>query len=1247
MKLQLSDLRDLPGHAKAFSRTPRARKIGWWIFGVLATIAVLGFLVAPPFVRSKLEQELTKVLHRKVAIEALRINPYALSVTVRGLRVSERDGALDTNSAALSVDEIYANVSSASLFRLAPVLSEMRVTRPQVQVVRTEADRYNWSDLIDEFINKPRDPNEPPASFALANIEIIDGGIAFDDRPQNKKHAVTAIHIAVPFLSSLAVHQKIKIEPKFSASVNGTPLELLAKSTPFMPTRDSALNVDLHGLDLTRFVEYVPGGLPVKLNAAKLETDLDITFAQPKGQAPTLVLSGRLALVDLDVQEPSGAPLLKMPRLTIDLRAVEPLTRRVEINKIALEAPEMRVHRRKNGEIFLLRLAAPKTQARKIATADTPAPPPLSFSVAEIALTAGKLEMLDERGARPVRMKFDDLRLTVNDLSSAAAAVARFDAFMHSTSDEAFALNGTVGLQPLQAAGTLKVERARLSPLWPYVEPFVAADATEGQLDAAAAFNYSAGGDTPNLLLKEIEVALRSLVLKQRWDKQELLRIPALAVRGGTLDLRGQAVTVGELTTSGGRLGVRRDREGKLNLQKLAVAHPDATVPSTPAAAAKPWVATLKKLAVDRYTANVEDEAAGPAANAHIENLMLTGTNLSTAKGERGNIALKLVVNKTGTLALSGPVVLAPPSARLKIDARNLGIVPVQPYFEGYLNAIVASGDVTASGDAVFELPEGAAPRGSFKGAVTLAKFAAVNKTGNEDLLRWKSFDLTGIDAVLDPLKVSVAEVALSDFFARVVLTPAGRLNLQDVFPGKDAPAPDSAPATAAAAAAPAVPVDKAAVKPAEPADQAAAKPAATVPTPTDKAATNPAAPAPGATSGHAPDIQIGKITLTGGNVNFSDFFIKPNYSANLTGVTGSVSAMSREVSGDVDLRAKIDNTAPVEIVGKVNPLAKDLTLDIKASAHDIELAPLTPYSVKYVGYGIEKGKLSMKVAYKLENRKLTAQNNVILNQLTFGAKVDSPTALKLPVLFAVSLLKDRNGVIDIDLPISGSIDDPKFSIGGIIWQVVGNLLLKAVTAPFALIGALFGGGEELAYIEFAPGSAALNAAGESKLKNITKALADRPALKLDIAGRVDAEADRDGLRKSSIERKVKAQKLKDTVKGGAAAGALEQVVVEPAEYPKYLARAYAEEKFQKPRNLIGLAKDLPVPEMEQLMTANAQVTEEDLRQLANRRAQAVKDYLVETSKVSTERVFLLASRLSAEGIKDKGKTTRVDFTLK
>ncbi len=268
----------------------------------------------------------------------------------------------------------------------------------------------------------------------------------------------------------------------------------------------------------------------------------------------------------------------------------------------------------------------------------------------------------------------------------------------------------------------------------------------------------------------------------------------------------------------------------------------------------------------------------------------------------------------------------------------------------------------------------------------------------------------------------------------------------------------------------------------------------------------------PASVTGTVP-LTVGRIELVRGNVQYSDFYIRPNYSANLTDVNGSISAMSATQSGNVAISAKVDGSSPVEISGRMNPLAHDLTLDLAGKAHDIDLPPLSAYSAKYAGYGITKGKLSFDVSYKVENRKLSANNRVILDQLTFGEHVDSPTATKLPVLLAVALLKDVHGVIDIDLPVEGSLDDPQFSVGGLIVKVIVNLLTKAVTAPFALLGAAFGGGEELSMIEFKPGVATLDPAADAKIDKLAKALTARPALRLDIGGHTDTAADSEALR--------------------------------------------------------------------------------------------------------------------------------------
>jgi len=274
------------------------------------------------------------------------------------------------------------------------------------------------------------------------------------------------------------------------------------------------------------------------------------------------------------------------------------------------------------------------------------------------------------------------------------------------------------------------------------------------------------------------------------------------------------------------------------------------------------------------------------------------------------------------------------------------------------------------------------------------------------------------------------------------------------------------------------------------------------------------------------------------------------------------------------------------------------------------------------------------------------------LNQLTFGEKIESPDATKLPVLFAVSLLKDRDGVIDIDLPISGSLDDPQFSVGGIIWRIIINILTKAVTAPFSLLGAVFSGGgsgEELSYVEFDNGRATLNDAAKSKITTLAKALNNRPSINLELSGRVDAATDLEGLKRVGIERKAKAQKLRELVRQGEAQRSVDDIQFEKDEYPKYLKAAYGDESFPKPRNLIGLAVDLPVAEMEKLMMQNAKATDDDMRQLANQRAQAVRDALLASGQVGADRLFIVAAKplTNEERAQLKGRPNRVDFSMK
>ena len=237
---------------------------------------------------------------------------------------------------------------------------------------------------------------------------------------------------------------------------------------------------------------------------------------------------------------------------------------------------------------------------------------------------------------------------------------------------------------------------------------------------------------------------------------------------------------------------------------------------------------------------------------------------------------------------------------------------------------------------------------------------------------------------------------------------------------------------------------------------------------------------------------------------------------------------------------------------------------------------------------------------------------------------------------------------IDLNLPVGGSLDDPQFSVGGIVVKVIVNLIGKALTSPFALLGPIFrGNAEELAWLDFEPGFARLGPAADDKLKSIAKVMADKPGLKLEIAGRVDPATDREGLGRAMLLGKVEALKVKDMAKKGESLADDGRVTVSPAEYPALLTRVYKDEKFPKPRNVIGLAKELPVSEMEKLILANTKVGDEDVRLLGQQRAQAVKSWLLDKGQVPAERVFLLSTHEGDDGKQPKARVSRVDFSLR
>ena len=922
----------------------------------------------------------------------------------------------------------------------------------------------------------------------------------------------------------------------------------------------------------------------------------------------------------LTVEGQAGQPLMGFGQLRLDFSVASLVRGAWVLDEVRLIAPQLN----------LLRLADGHDDVSKLLdhwrAPGQPGPTALPrFSIHQIQISDGRI-VLDDR-PRGLRLEANDLALKLPFISSVPeeAQVWVKPELSVSVNGARLTLHGQSRPFAPSHDSTLQLQvqdldLAKLQPyglgVWPDAWPVGVASGRlnsdlglalsrsgEGQaqlqLSGTAelrALELSDAAGRPFMQLDQLDVGVQEAEpLKGLWAL-ETVRLQGLRWGPGTEQAAGPGLSIGQLVLRQGRLdvtgrrleaasvhgqaldtGLLRRSDGALQWVAWPQRPSSASAASAPAAPSEPdrdWEFRAEQLRIDDSALRFEDQTPARPALQQWRNIQLSIDRFDSAPQHPNAFTLSATGNPSGKLQATGTFQRQPLALKFELETRAIPLSPLQAYIEPYLRETALQGLVSGRG-VVQVMRPGPTWQATYQGELSLNQFKAIDTADQTELLQWKSLYLGAMDVALHPLALNIGEVALSDFDTRLILHPDGHLNLAERV--QRPPASDVA--------------------------GAGQKDTATRPLP----------------------LQIAKVTLQNGRVFFSDRFIRPSYSAHISRLGGSIRNLSSapDTLADLDLRGLYSGHAPVQMVARLNPLAQRKFLDLQAEVKSIDLVALSPYSAKYAGYNIDKGKLSLQANYTLQDRQLTADNRLFIDQLTFGERVDSPQATELPVHLAIALLRNNRGEIDIHLPISGSLDDPQFSIGGLIFKVMGNLLAKAVTSPFAWLGSLFGTQEVLSEIVFAPGRADLEASAVKTLSTLAKAMRERESLKLGIRGGADAQHDAQGLRVVALERLVQAQHRKASEDPRREAGR-EQALLSPDEaYARDLTQVYRQARFPKPRDGLGLPKDLPVAEMEKLLLTQLPVSEEDLRELAQARAQAAQNWLVDQGGLSPGRLFL------------------------
>lgn len=930
----------------------------------------------------------------------------------------------------------------------------------------------------------------------------------------------------------------------------------------------------------------------------------------------TLTLDVRdLALPDAD-----GAPMVGAGRLHVELSIASLWRRAMSFRDILIERPFARAIVRPDGALNLTALPTPANPSEQRPPAHTGA---VRLVIDRLTVAAGRATYDDRTASRPFHTELAPINFELRDFSTLAAAADQYSLDIMSSLGERFRWSGTLGVNPAQSRGRFEVAALRAATLASLAGQALPLGVSSGLIALQGTYELTVGAPT-DLHVGVSRLTVSQLGVRPRKASSDSIDLAKIEVDASTFDLGRRALTIGPVRLDGGTIRVWRTPAGTLNLSDLmgpppagaapAAARAGASGAAAMASAAPPaWSLSAPDISVAHLEVQADDQTVTPAATARLSDLALHVGGFRSPAGAPLDLSASTAVNGSGRISARGTYVLSSGAAKMHVQLEGIDLTALQPYLAQRSSVRLTSGLLDTRLD-VARSAEGAL---TVSGSIGLAKLRTIDDRLRRDFIKWDRLTLSGLAYRSTPGRLAIREISVRGPYARLIVASDRTLNIAEAFTPGNAAAP-------------------AARTPNSPRPQSERAPRAAFPIP----------------------VSIGKIKITNGSAHYTDLWIEPHFTLAIQSLEGFISGMSSDPSSRarIELDGKVDEYAPLHVSGELNLLSATVYTDMKMTFKGVELTTATPYSAHFAGYKIEKGKISADIDYHIENGNLRANHHIVIDQLQLGEQVASKDAVKLPLKLAVALLKDRNGVIDLGLPVTGSLSDPKFKLGPLIWKVAANLIVKAAAAPFALLGRLFGGGEQMKYIDFDPGSADLDAPDRKRLAAIGKALSERPGLELDVPSAYAPSLDRPALGRAMLNEKLlelssrQAAPAKHRRGAGAAGVAVtEEALSDPTQHLRLLLAEYRAELGKQtplppeaaPAAAAGKVKQGEAPPdlepaigaLEAALLERMKVSDDKLDALGRRRARAIRDALLGGGKIAPGRLYVLnTAPTGAEG---------------
>ena len=821
-----------------------------------------------------------------------------------------------------------------------------------------------------------------------------------------------------------------------------------------------------------------------KVAVESVQEQLGAELSFEKVEFNPFVLSLRLRGTALN--DKTGDPVTKIDNIFVNFQLSSLFRWAYTFKELHIDVPQFFVARNGSGEFNLTRLVSESPPAEAEPAPGDEASSIVRLLIMDFAFRGGIVHWDDQLPVEPVVTRFEPINIAIQDLNTLPQRVGQQEVVITTETSGTLSWSGSLELSPLNTAGTASIKGSHFPLLSAYVRHEAGFDVVDGTADVELAYDVSTDADGSitaaiddfRLSFHDVHVVTFSPDSDQ--EQREVLSLPSMNLVGGHLRWPDETMSLDAISIDDAVVSAFRDEEGSLN---LAPANSDEKndddfeVETTATGPESEWQVSVGEFSINRLAFGLDDQSVSPAASVGVESLDLTVTGIDNQDGTAFPTDLKIVPSTGGTISLAGSVVALPaPVIDMTLNIDTLQLEGAHPYLKPLADVNLDSGAINLTGRVQSNAEETLA----LSGDMSIVDFLITETDEGTRLGSWSNLNIKQFAFSDAGQSLQISEIEFQEPYGDIVIAEDGSVNLGRIEKGVqragDDASEDASEETAEETTTEAV-VDSESEETSEPEIA----------------------------------ITVGRVVFADASADFADRSLPLPFEANIAELNGDIStiATSSTEPSTVALEGKVDEFGFVRISGSVTPLDTKRNTDIKVQFQNVAMPKFSAYTIPFAGRKIDSGKLDLDLGYTVTDSELVGENKVVLRDLELGEAVDHPSAMSLPLGLAVALLKDPEGKIDIDLPVRGNVDDPEFRYGGVIMGALGNLILKIVASPFALLGNLLGvEASELDHITFLAGRSDLTPPEMERAGQLAEALALRPELVLEVNGVIAREAD-------------------------------------------------------------------------------------------------------------------------------------------